>query len=137
MIFTQTYPNCSEGLLALQFNEVFPSFSTGLSVRPCSTPTVEKKSDISTVSSFVFAFSLALSMASISSGLSISFRKRRMKAKFNREAYARSIQVSVPETTNLELARPHDIYSFEIPDYYFHIRETSGKVLPCSEAWFE
>ena len=74
-------------------------------------------------------------MATISSGLSIQIKKKKMKAKFNREAYAKNIQESVniaeKGANNLHIS------SFERADYSFHIKETAGKVLECSEAWYK
>lgn len=56
-----------------------------------------------------------------------------MKAKFNREAYAKSIQVS--EDENKQGADNLQIHKFQEADYSFHIKETAGKVLSCSEVW--
>lgn len=74
-------------------------------------------------------------MATISSGLSISLKKRKMKARFNREAYAKSIQDS--EDRNKQEAGSLQIHRFQVADYSFHIKETSGKVLGCNEEWYK
>ena len=135
MLYVRTYPNSTEGLLAYQYGESYPLFSTGLSLRPYSAPPVERENDYARLSSLILAFSLSLSMASISSGLSISLRKKKMKAKFNRQAYAESIQA--PSMIEEQQTSPKDSYSFKNTDYSFHIQDTSGRVLSCSEAWFK
>ena len=135
MIYARTYPNSTEGLLAYQYDESYPSFSTGLSLHPYSAPPVERENNYAKLSSLILAFSLSLSMASISSGLTISLRKKKMKAKFNRQAYAESIQAH--SMVEEQPKSPKDIYSFKKADYSFHIQDTSGRVLSCSEAWFK
>lgn len=58
-----------------------------------------------------------------------------MKAKFNRKAYAHSIQ----ESANMaeDGADNSKINTFGRSDYSYHIKETAGKVLDCSEAWYK
>lgn len=58
-----------------------------------------------------------------------------MKAKFNREAYAKSIQDS--EGENEQEAGSLQIHRFQVTDDSFHIKETSGKVLGCNEEWYK
>ena len=65
----------------------------------------------------------------------LAMKKKKMKAKFNGEAYAKSIQ----ESANIAEKGANNLHvsSFERADYSFHIKETAGKVLECSEAWYK
>ena len=58
-----------------------------------------------------------------------------MKAKFNREAYAKSIQES--ENIAEKGANNLHVSPFERADYSFQIQETAGKVLECTEASYQ
>jgi len=134
MIYSTTYNPIYDGIRAYRHND--SCLSSGLSFEPESAPTfVFEDAQIALMNRFRFTFSLLLSMATISSGLSISLKKRKMKAKFNREAYAKSIQVS--EGENKQGADSLQTHKFQVADYSFHIKETSGKVLSCSEVWYK
>lgn len=62
-------------------------------------------------------------------------QKRKIKAKFDKEAYIRDIK-AVSTTIQGDNAVADSSCDFTSEDYSAHIRETSGKVLPCSVDWF-
>lgn len=134
MVRLTAYSSDVGGLMAHRLNDSYHSFSTGLSFNTNSAPIVESEVSYTLFHNLVLAFSLALSMASISSGLSISIRKKKMKAKFNRQAYASSIQTA---DNKEHIKQSIESYSFKDADYSYHIKDSVGKVLPCSEAWFK
>lgn len=134
MIYSTTYNTNYDGIRAYRHND--SCLSSGLSFELESAPTFDiEDAQKALKNHFRFTFSLLLSMATISSGLSISLKKRKMKARFNREAYAKSIQDS--EDRNKQETGSLQIHRFQVADYSFHIKETSGKVLSCSEDWYK
>lgn len=132
MICSTVYNDCYDGLSAFRHNN--PCSSSNISFEPISATKKVSEEVIDTrFTHFLLSFYLSSSMATISSGLSI--KKKRMKAKFNREAYAKSIQ----ESANIAEEGASDLYlnTFERADYSFHIKETAGKVLDCSKSWYK
>ena len=134
MIYSTVYNDCYDGLMTFRHNNLCSS--SEISFEPISAPKMVSEEVIDTrFSYFLLSFYLSLSMATISSGLSIQIKKKKMKAKFNRKAYAKSIQ----ESANIAEKGANNLHvsSFERADYSFHIKETAGKVLECSEAWYK
>ena len=134
MICSPIYSNRYDGLIAIRQSELCSS--SNLSLEPTATPMYSLEEEtVTRFSHFLLSFCLSLSMATISSGLSVQLKKKKMKAKFNREAYAHSIQ----ESANMAEERTDhlQINTFEQADYSYHIKETAGKVVDCSEAWFK
>lgn len=132
MILNTTYSKHFDGLMSYRFMELTSSSHFSFTNK-MSSPTMECDSSPSRIH-LISAFSLNLSMSSLSSNLSIIKRKRRMKAKFDRESYANRIQeVSSKHETNIVHELPN---SLDASDYSFHIKETAGKVLDCSLDWF-
>jgi hypothetical protein len=133
MIYTPAYINRFDGLMAHHYTG--SSLSSNLSIKPETASSLAE--DISLLPRISrFTFSLYMSLTSVSTGLSFSLRKMKITAKFNKEAYAESIKESLdmPEQGETPLSQP---LSIKLADYSFHIKETSGKVLSCSETWYK
>lgn len=132
-----SYAHNYDGLMAHRLMD--PCYSSNLSFD--RTEYLEVKDDNNLqdlLCRFIMAFSLKESMASISTGLSVGLKKKKrvMKAKFNRTAYAKSINESIESHTQANTT-PTSTHSFNASDYSFHIKETSGRVLTCSELWYK
>lgn len=109
--------------------------STELSSNPSSDKGLRIECGKAPRSLFVFSFELSTFLASLSTALHLTTRRKKMRAKFDRNAYARSIE-DADKASSKDTIRFSDD-SLRIEDYRQHIKETSGKVLPCSEGWYK
>ena len=133
MTYNTAFTNLSDGYMAY-FTENFrhSDFSIGLDSAPVQS---REQSLLSIITSFVLSYSLKRSMASVSCGLSTSAKKKKMRAKFNREAYEAGLKESL-ESKEQGVIMPI-CGQITLEDYSFHINETSGKVLTCCEVWYK
>ncbi len=134
MAYNTAYTVPFNGFLAQNFNEA-GSLSGFIFNSDSASVKTKEQNLLSIITDFVFSYSLRMSMASISSGLSTSVHKKRMKARFNREAYEMGLKKSL-EDKDQGVITPLN-YQISLEDYSFHIKETSGKVLTCCEVWYK
>jgi len=134
MTYLTSYIPQIDGILAYRQNR--PCVSSGLSIRPNTAPAFDfEDTPKAIINHLCFTFSLLSSMATISSGLTISHKRKKVKAKFNRDAYAKGIQESANLADNGAVNL--QITTFKRADYSFHIKETAGKILECSKPWYK